>query len=97
MVLYNYLYIVATHSTSSYEVKNISSTLIHTYCWGSSPSEGPQKYNFSINYYRKLRLQNTSLFLMMKTHKMKTDLKRIRVNAKAITRWTTSAYNGDEV
>jgi hypothetical protein len=59
-------------------------------CWGPSPSEGPQKHNepfvFSISYYRKLCLQDASLFLMMKAHEMKTDLKMIRVNAEAIAR-----------
>jgi hypothetical protein len=34
---------------------------------------------------------------MTKAYKMKTDLKRIRVNAEAITRWTALAHNGDEV
>jgi hypothetical protein len=34
---------------------------------------------------------------MMKAHETKTDLKRIRVNAEAITRWTASVDNGDEV
>jgi hypothetical protein len=33
---------------------------------------------------------------MMKVHKMKTDPKRIRVNAEAIIRWTTSAHNEDD-
>jgi hypothetical protein len=33
----------------------------------------------------------------MKAHKMKTDLKMIKVNTEAIVRWTTSAYNEDEV
>jgi hypothetical protein len=44
-----------------------------------------------------LRLKDISVFLMTKAHKMKTNLKRIRVNAKAIARWTASAHNGDEV
>jgi hypothetical protein len=34
---------------------------------------------------------------MTKAYKMKTDLKRIIVNAEAINRWTTSAHNRDEV
>jgi hypothetical protein len=33
---------------------------------------------------------------MTKAHKMKTDPKRIRLNAEAITRWTTSARNEDD-
>jgi hypothetical protein len=45
----------------------------------------------------KLRLQDASLFLMMKAYEMKTDLKMIKVNAEAIVRWTASAHNGDEV
>jgi hypothetical protein len=36
-------------------------------------------------------MKHTSFSLMTKAHKMKTDPKRIRVNAKAITRWTASA------
>jgi hypothetical protein len=45
----------------------------------------------------KLVFQDASLFLMMKACEMKTDLKMIRVNDEAITRWTTSAHNRDEI
>jgi hypothetical protein len=41
----------------------------------------------------KLCLQDTSLFLMTKAQKMKTDPKRIIVNIEAITRWTALARN----
>jgi hypothetical protein len=34
---------------------------------------------------------------MTKAHKIKIDLKRIRLNAKAIARWTALAHNEDEV
>jgi hypothetical protein len=45
----------------------------------------------------KLRVQDASLFLIMKAYEMKIDLKMIRVNAEAIAKWTALAHNRDEV
>jgi hypothetical protein len=56
----------------------------------------PTPFVFSISYYRKLHLQDTSSSLTMMAHKMKADPKRIRVNAEAITRWIASAHNKDD-
>jgi hypothetical protein len=45
----------------------------------------------------ELRLQDASLFLMMKAYEMKTYLKMIRINAEVIARLIASAHNGDKV